>query len=200
MINRVLGKNRQFVGLNHLRNTMIDFRVHMIWSADQHDGLLPGLFYTLQDSPAVSTHIFTIMLDFNIGRFHSSRDFLSANAFFLPHFLKQALCQAFFVMNRQEGLNKVDILFTQNVHIATNIFRIGRHNGTVEMVIRLMNRVLHIVRSAGVENLFYALFHQVHDMTMRNLGWITQGIRGHGSHALIVHLSAGFARQLHPIA
>ena len=199
MIDGIFGQDGQFIGLNHLRNAVVDFRVHMIGTAHEHNRLLSGALNMLQNLFAIIAHIFTVTGNFHISCFHCPGDFLLADVFPLAEFLVKAGRQALFIVYGHKGLNEFHFLLAQNIHIPTDIFCIGRHNRTVEVIVRIMHFVLHVVRRAGIENLLDALFHQVHDMTMGNLGRIAKGIRRHRSHALIVHLRTGLARQFHPI-
>ena len=169
---------------------MIDFRVHMIGTANQQDCLLPSFFDPGENLRPIIADILTILLDFLIGCHDGRRDFMFGNPFLAPQLLIKTRNQALLVMNRQKRLDKINILFAQDIHIAADIFGIRCDDRTVEMVVRRVDIILHIVRFTGIENLFYTFFDKVNNMTMRNLGRIAERIGGHGCHALIVHLRA----------
>ena len=199
MIDRVLRKDRQMIGLDHFRDAMMDFRIDMVGTSRQKDRMLARLLKTLQDLLAVAAHILAIMLQLLISSLCRRCNLRLCNAF-LPQFLGQPRCHALLVADGQKGLQELDMLFLQNIHVAADIFRIGRHNGTIIVIIRCMLRIRHIIRLAGVENLVHALLHQIHDMPMGKLRGIAQGIRRHSRHAFIVEFCTGFSRENHTIA
>ena len=68
------------------------------------------------------------------------------------------------------------------------------------MVAGAVHFVFHIVGHAGVEDLLHALFHQVHDVAVYQLGRVAQGIGRNGGHAFVVDLGRGLAGQHHFVA
>ena len=90
MIDGIFGQDGQFIGLNHLGNTVVDFRVHMIGTAHEHNRLLSGALNMLQNLFAIITHIFAVTGNFHISGFHCPGDFLPADVFPLAEFLVKA--------------------------------------------------------------------------------------------------------------
>ncbi len=195
MIDGILRYDRQLVGLYHIRYTMIDLRIDMVGAPHEQYGLLARALDALHDAGAVVTHILAIVGQLLIGLVDGSLDLRFAEPLALSQLLIEALCHAFLIVDGQERLNEVDILFAQDIHIAANVLRIGGYDRTIVMIGRRMLLILHIVGLAGIEYLRQPFFNQVHDMAMRELRRIAQRIRRHRSHALVVHLCTRLARQ-----
>ena len=199
MINGVLGKNGQMVALDHLRDAVIDFRIDVIRAADEQNGLLARALEALEDARAVVTHILTVVRELLIGRGSRRLDFLPREVLALE-FLREALRHALLVVDWEERLEEGDMLFPQNVHVAADVLRIRRDDRAVVVVLRRVLLIDHVIRLARVEDLRDALFDEIHDMTVHELCRIAERVGGHSRHALVVHLRARFAGDLHAVA
>ena len=154
----------------------------------------------LENFLSLVANFLTVALYLLIACLTGCLNILFADGLSFTQLLVHSLNHTLRAVYRQEWLNKINIFLLQNIHIATNILRIGGYYRTVKMIGRGVSLVLHIIRQTRIENLFDSLFHQVHNMAMSQLGRIAKRIRRHCSHTLIIHLSRGFPRKHYLIA
>ena len=199
VIDGVLRENRQMVALDHLRDAVVDFGVDMIRTADEQDGMLTRLLDALENLCAIVAHVLTILCELLVGRIDGRSDFIFRQMFVFERF-HEAFRHALFVIDGQERLEKLDVLFAQDVHVAADVFGIRRDNRTVVVVFRRMLFIDHVVGFARIENLRDALLDEIHDVAVRDFRRIAERVGWHGRHALVVHLCCRLARQLHAVA
>ena len=154
----------------------------------------------LENLLSLVANLLTVALYLLITCLTGCLNILFANALSFSQLLIHSLNHAFRAMYRQEWLNKINIFLLQNIHIPPNILRIGGYYWTVKMIGRGVGLVLHIIRQTRIENLFDSLFHQIHNMTMSQLGRIAKRIGRHCSHPLVIHLGRRFPRKHYLIA
>ena len=196
MVYGIFRYDGQIIGLDHLRNAVVDLRIQMVRPAYQQDDgqvLFPGF---LKDLRAFLAHVFPVMLQFFIARFHGFFQFALLNVLVFKGFGKTQQHLAG-VVDGQEGLHELDVLVPQHVHVVADIFRIRSHHRAIVVVAGMVYLVFHVIGHAGVEDFLYTLFHQVHDMPVDQLGRIAQGIGRNGGHAFVVDHGGGFARKHH---
>ena len=200
VIDRILGENRQLVGLDHLGDAVIDLGIDMIGTTCKQDGVLARLCNAVENLLTIVADVLTILLDLCIARINRSRNLLFSDALGLSELLHEALDHALAVVDRQERLDKADILLTQDIHVDADVLRIGGDNRAVEIICRRARLIVHIVRLAGVENRIDALLDEVDNMPVCELRGIAERVRRNRRHALVEELRRGFARDHDPIA
>ena len=199
MIDGILGKDGQMIALDHLGNAVIDFRVDVIWAPDEQNGLLARALKALEDARAVVAHILTVVRELLIGRGSRRLDFLPREVLALE-LLGEALRHTLLVVDGQERLEEGDVFFPQDVHVAADVLRIRRDDRAVVVVLRRVLLIDHVIRLTRVEDLRDTLLDEIHDMTVHELCRIAERVGGHSRHALVVHLRARFAGDLHAVA
>ena len=103
---------------------------------------------------------------------YGSFQFLMLQAFLTENFC-QTFCQAFIMVQRQEWMHKLNIGRPQLFHIGVDTFGIGCYDRAVIAVISFLT-FFFIVRNTGIENLFDPFYQQIMDMSMHQLGRITE--------------------------
>ncbi len=88
----------------------------------------------LEDFLSLLTDFLTVCFDFLVGSFAGMSDFSLGNAFPLTQLLIKPLDHMLRAMDWQEWLDKVHIFFLKDVHIPSDILRIGGYYRTVEMI------------------------------------------------------------------
>ena len=77
------------------------------------------------------------------------------------------------MVQRQEWMHKLNIGRPQLLHIGVDTFGIGCYDRAVIAVIGFLT-FFFIVRNTGIENLFDPFYQQIMDMSMYQLGRITE--------------------------
>ena len=134
MIDRILGEDRQLVRLDHLRNAVIDLGIDVVRASRKKNCVLSRLGNAVEDLLPVVTHILPILFDLGIARINGGGDLLFPDPLCLAKLLHKPLDHARTVVDRQERLDKANVLLTQNVHIDADILRIGCNNRAVEII------------------------------------------------------------------
>ena len=199
VVDSVLRENRQMIALDHLRDAVVDFGVDMIRTADEQDGVLTRLLDAFENLCAIVAHVLAVLRELLVGRIDGRSDFIFRQMFVFERF-HEALRHALFVVDGQEWLDKINILFAQDVHVAADVFGIRGDNRAVVVIFGRMLFIDHVVGLARIENLRDALLNEVHDVAVRDFRRITERVRRHGRHAFVIHLGRRLARQLHAVA
>ena len=134
VIDRVLGEDRQLVGLDHLGDAVVDLGIDMIRTSREKNRVLSRLRDAVEDLLTVVTHILSVLLDLGIARINGGGDLLFPDPLRLAELLHEALNHALSVIDRQERLDKADVLLTQDIHIDADVLCVGRDDRAVEIV------------------------------------------------------------------
>ena len=188
VIDRILGENRQFVGLDHLRDAVVDLGVDVVRTTCEKNRVLTRLGNAVEDLLPVVTHVLPIFFDLGIARIDGSRDLLLSNSFRPAELLHEALDHALPVIDRQKRLDQSDIFLAQDVHVDADVLRIGRDDRTVEVICRGSWLVLHVLRLAGIENRVDPLLYEIDNMPVRELRRIAERVRRNRCHAFVEKL------------
>ena len=200
VVDGVLRDDRQMVALDHLRDAVVDLRVDVVRTADEHDDLLARLLHALEDLRAVIAHILTVLRELAVGLVDGRSNLLFLQALMGTELLVESLGHALLVIDRQERLQEVDVLLAQDVHVAADVLGVRGDDRAVVVILRRVLVVDHVVGFARVEYLRDALLDEVHDVAVRELGRIAERVRRHGRHALEVHLGTRLAREHDAVA
>ena len=105
MRNRVFGQYGDSVGINHIRDTMMDLRINVVRTTCQNDAASSGFFHIAKGFFSLSADIVSHMFQFcprSMCRFQ--------NFFFrkIGEFLHQALCSCLFIRQSQERVAEGD--------------------------------------------------------------------------------------------
>ena len=191
--NGVFGKYGDSVAVDHIRDTVVDFRINMVWTACKNDSAAAGFFQVLQGFLPLFLDIRMYGCKFFPGLMGSSFDLGSRN---ILEFFHKAVCQDILGSKCQERVAEGDGWITELVHIVLDIFRIGSNDRTVIMVDRIRELVA-FVRDAWVEDKFHTVTDQPCDMSVSKLGRVAFGFTWDGFDTQLVDLTCGSRRKHH---
>ena len=186
----VLCQDREAVGGDQFRNTVVDLRVHMVGTACKDDAVTVVFFHPLQCLLALFLHVQTggqkLLPRLVGGRFH----FLSGDLEILKEDLGQPLCQDLLVGKRHKRIEETDIFRPQLFHIVFDVFGVRGDDGAVKMVAGV-RRLVALVRNAGIEDGLNALLDQPLDVAVSDLGRVAFRFTGDGFDSQLVYLPGG---------
>ena len=148
---RVLGKDCNTITVDQIRDTMMDFRINMVWTSCK-DNTSSACFF--QISKCLFTfflHIFTCLCQFFPCCMCCCLYFFCRNI--LKH-LYQTVCKNCLCGKCKERIHKGDLRVTKFIHVIFDIFRIGGNDRTVIMVY-CIRKFVSLIRDTWVENKFY---------------------------------------------
>ena len=157
------------VGIDQIRNAVVNLRVDMVGTSCQYDAVASGLLQVFQCFFSLAHDIpplILLLLPCQMGGFS---DFLIGN---VGKFRNQTLRQNLFTGKGQEGIAKENGIIVQLVHVIFDIFRIGGNDGAVIMVDGIF-KFHPLIGYAGVEDEFHPVADQPGHMTVGQLGRIT---------------------------
>ena len=154
MINCVFGKNRQFIGLNHFGDSVIDFRVNVIRSANQKYSMLARLLDSLNNLLTVIADIAAIVFKLICRSFDGTGNLSLADTFSFKFFSK-AINELFLIVDRQEWLHEFNITLADYIHISADILSIRGDNWTVVIIV---GASIEVIRLARIEDSFNTTF------------------------------------------
>ena len=195
----VLGEHRQIVGGNQLGDAVVDLRVDVIGTACQNDATLAVLFHPVQRRLTGRTHVGLGLLLFGPCGLDRHAHLGLGNVPFLAALAHQLVGGDFFRGKGHEGTDVAHIPVGNGLHVVFQIFRIGHHDGAVEMVLGGRGLLLFI-EHAGVENGLDPLFHQPLHVTVGQLGRVAFRLGGDGFHAQPIEIAVGEGGEHHPEA
>ena len=178
----VLREHGQTVGGNQIRNPVMDFRVHMVRSACEHNAPAAVVLHPLQDSPALFADVLLGPAFLFPGQVHGPADFVLGNFPFPGAQPDQAVCGCFFIGKGDKRANIPDLLFPDIVHIVLEVFRVRADNRAVEVIDRASD-LLVFIEHTGMHNRVNPVIDQPLHMPVRKLGRIAFALAGDGFHA-----------------
>ena len=153
MRDRILGEDRHAVGVNELRNAVVDLRINVVRSSAQNDSMSAGVTQVIQRLLTLAPDIFAAPHELSprIGR--SSPDIFLVN---IAENVDKPVCQDFFTCECEERIHEFDIRITQFLHIVFNVLSVGGDDRAVVMVDRAFE-LLALVGNARIENELYSV-------------------------------------------
>ena len=155
----ILCEDRKAIRGNQLRDTVVDFRVHMIGPACQHDAPLIVLLHPCQCFLTLGLHVpagSQKLLPCCVGsHFH----LVCGNLVVHGKFPYQGLGQDLLIGKGHEGVDKPYPFFRQLLHVVLDVLSIGRDHGAVVMV-ACIRAFIALIRNTGIENEFDSLLDE----------------------------------------
>ena len=186
MRDRVFGKHRKSVRVQHFRNAVVDLGVNVIRPSGQHDAVLSVLLEEAQDFLAFRLYVFTHLMHLGPGCVGSLADLLrgrrgnvvgNAQLLLRVVFRKdrdQTVRSDLRTRKGEERVQEGDVGRRERLDIVPDVLRIGRNDRAV-IVVRGLLDLLVLVRNAGIEDEFAAFLQQPFDMTVRELRGVALG-------------------------
>ncbi len=192
----ILGENGKAVGADHFRDTVIDLRIQMIGTAGQHDALGAGDLHELQDPFSLGLHIAAVLQQLLPPILRGGEHLLAGKLGELP---EQGLGDRFEVGEGHVRMAEDHLAGHDVLYVVLDVLRIGRHNGTVVMVVRLIV-FRPLIEEGRIENKIRVhLVDEPLHVPVRNLGRVAFGLGGDGLDAHFINGMGGKRREDNPI-
>ena len=147
----VLGQNRHSIRGDQFRDTMIDFRIYMIWTARQDNALTMVFFHPSKNLVPFFLNIFLCLQQFFPGLIRRSADLWLRKSVFLTEHLTNSIQKYFEGPHGEEGMFKTYLQAVQIFDVIFDVFRITGHNRTVIMIIRVRG-FISLKSNTGIED------------------------------------------------
>ena len=182
---RVLGDYREAVGGDHLGDAVVDLRIDMVGAPREEDDVAALPPRPVYDELSLLHDVALVAVKLLIGLHHRTVDVA------LPEPLvrergPEPLCHALLVVDGEERLHEFNAFLPYDVHVGADVLRAGGDDRAVVGVVEVDELVVPVHDDAGIENLPHALLNEVHDMPVRELRRVAQGVRGHCRHAGVI--------------
>ncbi|CAK7069622.1 MAG: hypothetical protein DELT_03142 [Desulfovibrio sp.] len=170
----VLRQYGEAVARDKRRDSVVDFRVHMVWPPCKHNTRISGLLEPFDRFLALLPHILFKSVKSGVRSFCGLLGLLLRNSVFTK-FLHDLLGHELRFIKRHEEINKLNPLFMENVHIVFDNLRIRGHDRAIIVVVRIVE-FLALERNARIKYPFYTFFGQVLDMPVNQLCRIANSV------------------------
>ena len=148
MGNRVLRQHAQSVGVDHIRDTVMDFRIDVVRTAGKHDASAAGFFHILKRFLAFFLHIASCSAKLFPSGMNSSTDFILRQT---GELFDKTIGKHLFTRKRKERIAERNGIVLQLVHVVFDIFRI-RGNDWAVVVVDGFRELGALVRDTRVED------------------------------------------------
>ena len=193
--NGVFGKYGDSVAVDHIRDTVVDFRVNMVWTACKNDSAAAGFFQVLQG-------FFTLFLDIHMYGCKFFPGFMGGSFYLggrnVREFFHKAVCKDLFGSKCQERVAESDGRIVKFVHIVLDVFRIGSNDRAV-VVVDCIRELVALVRDARIEDKLHTVTDQPCDMSVSKFCRIAFGLTWDGFDTQLIDLTCGSRRKHHLI-
>ena len=148
MGNRVLRQHAQSVGVDHIRDTVMDFRIDVVRTAGKHDASASVFFHILKRFLAFFLHIASCSAKLFPSGMNSSTDFILRQT---GELFDKTIGKHLFTRKRKERIAERNGIVLQLVHVVFDIFRI-RGNDRAVVVVDGFRELGALVRDTRVED------------------------------------------------
>ena len=193
--NGIFGKYGDSVTVDHIRDTMVDLRVNMVWTACKDDSAASGFFQVLQSFLAFFLDVCMDSCKFFPGFMCGSFDFSSRN---VREFFHKTVSQNLLGSKCQERIAEGDGRIVKFVHIVLDVFRIGSNDRAV-VVVDCIRELVALVRDARIEDKLHTVTDQPCDMSVSKFCRIAFGLTWDGFDTQLIDLTCGSRRKHHLI-
>ena len=183
----ILRENGNTIGIDHFRNTVVDFRIDMVRASSQNDSPLSSGFHVSQSFLSLAADIISHVLQFLPCGVSSGGHFLFGK---IGKFFHKTLGGNFLIGERQKWVAERNGRIIQLIHVIFDIFRVRGYDRTVIMVDGI-GKFCSLVRNTRVEDEFDALFDQPGNVSVSQFGRVTFGFAGDRFNTQLVNLSGG---------
>src|SRR5574344_282784 len=168
MCNAVFCKYGKTETVNKFGNTVIDFRIKMIWTAGKNDSVGTAVDHLFKRVLSFLFNIFAeliLLVPCIVYRIFNL--LLCKRRKMRNKLFSKTLSKAVPVINRKERIPIEDRrILPECINIVAQYFRIARNNRAVVMIART-RILLMFIRSTRIEYEFHAAFNKALDMTVR---------------------------------
>ncbi len=158
----ILREHSHIVGVDHLRNTVVNLRVDMIRTTREDNAVMTCLFHPFEYFLALPAHLIA----------HGSHLFPAGVAGFTNFLFRkigedadQTVGEDLFRCERKERIHECNIIFFQMIHVVFDILRIACDNRTVVMV-HGIGKLFPLIWQTRIPDGLYALGDQPLDMAV----------------------------------
>ena len=148
MGNRVLRQHAQSVGVDHIRDTVMDFRIDVVRTAGKHDASAAGFFHILKRFLAFFLHIASCSAKFFPTGMDSSTDLILRQT---GELFDKAVSKHFFTRKRKERIAEGNGVILQLVHVVFDVLCI-RGNDRAVVVVDGFREFGALIRDTRIEN------------------------------------------------
>ena len=181
---RVLGEDSHAVGVDELRDAVVDLRVDVVRSARENNAVAAGLLEIFQCLDSLGLDIASVLRLLFPRRV---RRILHLDLRDVMEDFDEAVCHDLLAGEREERVHEADRRVTELLDVVLDILRVGRHDRAV-VVIDCAREFISLERNARVENELHALADQPLNMAVRELGRIALRLRRNRLDAELVEL------------
>ena len=121
VVDGVLRDDRQMIALDHLRDAVVDLRVDVVRTADEHDDLLARLLHALEDLRAVVAHILTVLRELAVGLVDCLGNLFLRQALMSAELLVESLGHRFSSLIGRNGCRK-SMCFSRRMSMLPRMF------------------------------------------------------------------------------
>ncbi len=192
----ILRQYGQIVGVDQLRNPVVDLRVDMVGPAGKDDAPFVVLLQEAQDFFSLVPHILTCagqLIPGRLGGVHHFRD---------RQLLKLSGEGGSHCLQRTEGHERIaQYHFTPAdlIHIVLDVFRVGGDDRAVVVVVGLM-KLIPLVKEGGIEDEIHLLADQPGHMAVGQLRGVAFRFAGDGLDSQLIDPAVGGGGEYHPVA
>ena len=195
----ILGQHREVVARDQLRDTMVDFRIHVVRTTREHDPAVAGLLHPAEGFLTLLLHILMRTLELCPGLMRRRADLLLGevpllklladlfkgeladrtdrilDAVRMDEDLHELVCADLLVRQCEERFHEEDGVVLQVLDVIDDVLRIGGDHRAV-VVIAGIRRLVPLIWDARVPDELLAVLHQPLDVTVCDLRRIALGL------------------------
>ena len=188
--NGILSKDSDTVGIDQLRNTVVDLGINMVRTSGKNNAPSAGFFQICKNLFPFLLHILSGVCQFFPGLMNGSDDFLCIDFF---KFRCQCVTDCLFIPEGHKGIAQAHLTAGDLFYVVFDVFRVGSYNRTVVMVVGFRGLVA-LIKEGGIKNKVNLLVDQPFHMAVSQLGGITFRFTGNGLDAKLINLTVGNRR------
>ena len=153
MRDRIFCQDGNIIGVDQLRQSVIDLRVRVIRTSGKNNSAIAGFIQKLDRLFTFTTHIFSACSKFQPCFVNSSADLICGNRKFFTKLFNQSGRKRLFTLERHKRMHKINFSGYDRIHVIFDIFRIGSYDRTVVVVVGFF-KFISFVRDTRIKNMF----------------------------------------------
>ena len=179
----ILRENRDTVGGDHLRDSVVDLRIDVVGASRQNDSLDMVFLHEFKDFFALFADIYAGLLKLLPAGLAGGADLLSGDigAELSLHSFRDGADAG----KGHERIAEFHFAVRDLLHVIADVFRIGGDDRAVVVVVR-RGKLCALIEEGRIENKIHPFFDQPHDVSVSDLGRIAGGLAGNRLYAHLV--------------
>ena len=161
----ILCKNADTVGVNKLWNTMVDFRINVIWTSGKNYTTAAIFFHIFENFLALFLHLKTSHCQLFPCLRSCTANLWFWNIKFLPKHINKLLWENLFTWKGHKWIEETNLSICYFVHVILNILRVRSDDRAVIVVISIW-KFIALIWNSRVENKVNFLAYEPANMTM----------------------------------